>query len=71
MTMPRGFGMVVGPFFSSEWYLGGTGGGCWLPGEETEGGAGAGWALPDEVRSLRLKEVDRRTLDWASFKESL
>lgn len=36
-------------------------------GEGTAGGGG----LVEELRSLRLKEVDRRTLDWASFKESL
>lgn len=39
--------------------------------EETKVGAAGGGGLAEELRSLRLKEVDRRTLDWASFKVSL
>lgn len=72
MTMPCGFGLVFGPFFSKEWCLAGTGGGCWLLDEgETGGGVAGGGGLVEELRSFRLKEVDRRTLDWASFTESL
>lgn len=68
--MPCGLGLVFGPFFSREWCLAETGGGCWLLEEDTGGGA-AGGELEEELKSLRLKEVDRRTLVWASFKESL
>lgn len=39
--------------------------------EATEGGAAGGGGLIEELRSRRLKEVDRRTFDWASFKVSL
>lgn len=68
MTMPCGLGIVLGPFFILEWYLAGIGGGWWLD-EETVG-ATEGGGLTDETSCL-LREVDRRTLDCASFKDSL
>lgn len=71
MRIPCGLGMVFGPFFSWDCCLAGTDG-CWgLLEEETGGEAVGDGGLIEELRSLRLKEVDRRTLDWASFKESL
>lgn len=71
MRMPCGLGMVFGPFFSRECCLVGPDGGWWLLDKDTGGGAAGGGGLIEELRSLRLNEVDRRTLDWASFKESL
>lgn len=71
MKNPCGLGIVFGPFFSWDWGLAGMDGGWWLLEEERKGGAAGGGGLMEELRSLRLKEVDRRTLVWASFKESL
>lgn len=68
---PCGLGMVFGPFFSRGWYLAEEKEACWLLEEGAgENAAGGGW-MTDELSSLRLKEVERRTLGWASFKESL
>jgi len=63
--------MVFGPLFSRDRYRAEPAG-VWRSLEEVkrEGGAGAE-GLMEEPRSLLLKEVDRRTLDWASFTESL
>lgn len=71
IKMPCGLGLVFGPFFSREWILTGTDGGCWLLRDEAKGAATEGGGLTEELRSLLMKEVDRRTLGWASFKEFL
>ena len=39
--------------------------------DEAKGAATEGGGLTEELRSLLMKEVDRRTLGWASFKEFL
>lgn len=63
MKTPCGLGRVLGPLLSWDWCLPGTDERWWL--EETPGGTA------EELRSLLLKDVERRTLDWASFNESL
>lgn len=71
MITPCGLGMVLGPFFSRECCLIGTDECCWLLVEDNGGETPDGGGLVDELTFLCRREVDRRTLDWASFKESL
>lgn len=61
---PWGLGRVLGPFLSWGGGLPGAEGSRWV-----EEGSWAG-GLGEELSSLLLKEVERRTLDWASFSES-